>query len=71
MTSMIIASIEPTNVTIFGRMMPLSKRCIRHRYEHLCILKLHHFLQQKIKKTNKFIGILITLHLLEVFRTCS
>jgi hypothetical protein len=37
----------------------------------LCIVKLHRFMQPKIKKTNKFIGISITLHLLEVFRTCS
>ena len=71
MTSMIIASIEPTNAMIFGRMMTLSKRWVKHRYAHLCIVKLHRFMQPKIKKTNKFIGISITLHLLEVFRTCS
>ena len=71
MTSMIMASIEPTNVTFFGRMMTLSKRWMKHRYAHLCIVKLHRFMQQKIKKTNKFIGISIALYLHEVFRTCS
>lgn len=71
MTSMIIASIEPTNVLIFGHMITLSKRWIKHSWAHLCIAKLHRFMQQKIKKTNKFIGISITLHLLKVFRTCS
>ena len=71
MTSMIIASIEPINVMIFGRMMTLSKRWIKHRCAHLCIVKLHRFMQPKIKKTNNFIGISITLHWLEVFRTCS
>ncbi len=71
MTSMIVASIEPANVMISYRMMTLSKRCIEHLYAHLCIVNLHRFMKQKIKKTNKFIGISIAMYLHAVFRTCS